>query len=44
VPLDAASAAFGLCCAIIVQAMAGPGCALAITAVGVLLLLRAPPR
>jgi len=41
--LDLVSVTFGLCCGIVGQALAGPGGALAITAVGVLLLL-SPPR
>lgn len=42
--LDLATVAFGLCCGIIGQALAGPGAALAITVVGVLLLIASPRR
>jgi hypothetical protein len=42
--LDLASVGFGLACALVGQALAGPACALVATVVGVLLLLRPPPR
>ena len=37
--LDASTMLFGLCCGIVGQALAGPAGALAVTVVGVLLLL-----
>jgi hypothetical protein len=42
--LDVSTVAFGLCCALAGQALAGPGCALVATVVGVLLLLGSPRR
>jgi hypothetical protein len=42
--LDAASVVFGLCCAILGEALAGPACALFATVVGVALLLGSPRR
>jgi hypothetical protein len=36
--------AFGLCCAILVEAMGGPACALAATVIGVALLLASGRR
>jgi hypothetical protein len=42
--LDVASVAFGFCCALVGQALAGPGCALFATVVGVLILLSSPRR
>ena len=42
--LDLVTAAFGLCCGIIGEALAGPGGALAITVMGVLLLIASPRR
>jgi hypothetical protein len=41
--LDTASVAFGVACAIVVEAVAGPGCALGVGLVGVALLLCSPP-
>jgi hypothetical protein len=42
--LDFSSVAFGLCCAVVAQALAGPGCALAATVVGVLILVTSARR
>jgi hypothetical protein len=44
VRLDVTSVAFGLCCGIIGQALAGPGGALGITVLGVLILICSPRR
>jgi hypothetical protein len=42
--LDVSTMAFGLCCGIVGQALAGPGGALGITLVGVILLLASGRR